>query len=366
VRGMEFVDESIMKAALDAMAREFTSDEWIAEIRRIAEREYVAELYKKSTTTPEPIRQTHADLAWHLGQPPFDQLVEKLRDKPATSIKGTPTRVAVWRKKGAADSGEGQAAREDEEPLPPGFGRASMVGSGLKLLELTLEDDTLSGVHDSLVQSVKTIQDRLQDLPTEPSDDGERSWVESVTDEGCALIEELLGVAFVGVQTFATGIRSQVIKLSEVCEREYGRALSFVNPWRLGKDGALSRTQEREEKRRRAESSGALLGLGSALMAGSEFTQMEVMDGVSNYWKHREEWDLVDWDDLSGAERKTAARVQVAGLRSSSTGNLRAAAKAFGLPTFRDLEVLREIARKWGWELHERARAEIETMRQTR
>lgn len=97
---MEFVGVSSMQAAFDAMPDEFPSDRWIAEIRRIDDKGYIAELSKKAARTKNPIQQTHADLASHLRYFPFDSQVEKIEAAHrTTSIKGTPTTVARWRKR---------------------------------------------------------------------------------------------------------------------------------------------------------------------------------------------------------------------------------------------------------------------------
>jgi hypothetical protein len=97
MKSMEHVNDILMTAAIDGMEPEFSSDEWIAEIRRIAPHAYVRELYKK-IAAKDPIQQTHADMASRLLYSPFEGIVMKIGDVPATSIKGTPTIVARWKK----------------------------------------------------------------------------------------------------------------------------------------------------------------------------------------------------------------------------------------------------------------------------
>jgi hypothetical protein len=158
------------------------------------------------------------------------------------------------------------------------------------------------------------------------------------------VLEELLGIAFVILQTHLTGVRSQVASLSAMRERSGKAPLSFVPPTPPGKKRPSSR---------------GLLRIDSPNMGGSAFTKVEVLNAVANYWKHREEWNSVDWTKLTGHSKDIADRVLVARMQAGSTGNMRAAAMAFNVVDFHDLAPVRASARDWAQRLIVRAKSEL-------
>ena len=89
------------------------------------------------------------------------------------------------------------------------------------------------------------------------------------TDLGIAVIEDLLGLAFVAAQAYIAGTISDARKIAK-------RAPS------LTKQG--------------------LLRIGSATIADTTTTCMELIDAVANYYKHHDEWSC--WDK-PGPHQKT-------------------------------------------------------------
>jgi hypothetical protein len=222
-----------------------------------------------------------------------------------------------------------------DSDLPRGFGKTNFLRSGLELLSFAIDDRTIEAVHDPIEAAIAATERRIDALPKESNDESEIAWGETVTEEGCALIEELLGVGFVVVQTYLTTVKSAAKKLSDLHKRERGTNLSFV---RNGID---------------------LLRQQNPKVAGTGYFEIEVLNAIANYWKHREEWDP-NWDTLEGKSKMTADRIRTLGASFGSSGNLRVMASAIGMTgSYSDFQLVREKARRWAGDLYGLAEDEI-------
>ena len=52
---------------------------------------------------------------------------------------------------------------------------------------------------------------------------------DSIIDDECERIEELLGLAFGATQSYITTFRTRIATLSNACKEDFGRRLSFSN-----------------------------------------------------------------------------------------------------------------------------------------
>jgi hypothetical protein len=200
------------------------------------------------------------------------------------------------------------------------------------MLSIDLGDDVLWAVHKSIEQGIAGVESRITTLPEEPKDEGEEAWKETVIEESGILVEGLIGVGFVVVQTYITAIRADIRRLGQSYERERGSQPTFAV--------------------------GDLLEAGPKF-ADTQYTRIDLINAVANYWKHHEEWSA-DWDKLTGLQKRTAVRMQALGGSPGSGGNLRTAAMTLGmLSTFSDFGPVRTEARRWAGELYGAAESEI-------
>lgn len=215
----------------------------------------------------------------------------------------------------------------------PKWGNPNHSRAGLEMLEFDIDDALLTDVFHPIEQAIASGETRLKELPKDPVDDREADWAEDVGLQEWDLIEELIGMAFVAVQTYASRVRASAARLSRIYEKHHGKKL-FVT-------------------------GGDVLNLYSPIISGSPFTEVEGMNAVANYWKHRDEWNA-GWSNLTGQQQKTADRIRAIGLEPGHHDNLRRAAKAFGVgASFGTLEPIRVKARKWAGEIYTAAEAKI-------
>jgi hypothetical protein len=100
MKPMEYISNDLLKAAFEKMEPIFDSGEFREAIIEIDSNAYIDELTKRRKTTTNAFQAVHSDIASRLDYAPFDTKVEKMGERrPAMSIKGTPTKVTVWRKK---------------------------------------------------------------------------------------------------------------------------------------------------------------------------------------------------------------------------------------------------------------------------
>lgn len=184
----------------------------------------------------------------------------------------------------------------------------------MSLLDLYLCQDTtsLERLLGALSESIKACSAKID----EAAQSGDEDYAEHVTDSECAVIEDLLGTAFVGCQIYITATVSGTKHFHELSSDE----------------AALEKA--------------AVLSVGSPVLPPTDYTRVQVIDAFANYFKHRDEWSY-DWSAFSGRSARTVSIIQAAGAQQGSSGNLRTAAEALGLPKYWDLNILHRDIQEW-------------------
>jgi hypothetical protein len=161
---------------------------------------------------------------------------------------------------------------------------------------------------------------------------------EAVCDEEASVIENLLGCAFVVCQTQITSLVVRVRGLHRYFEKAHpGRRLTTTNATK-----------------------GKLMCTRSAVLHSSDYTEVETVDALANYFKHRDEWPR-DWNKLKKPNEKRTARIVLsAGGDMGSTGNLSVGAEALGIDERYSLRRLSNIMMRWRIGIHHLYQAELQ------
>lgn len=190
-------------------------------------------------------------------------------------------------------------------------------------VDLACEDDgllrsTLAPLGAAVRAAARRCDEAARRVP-----EGER---DIFVDDECALIENLLGAAYVTCQARITAVASAVTKLARHVDRHDADALTA----RLPRDKS------------------EVLGLGRRLSLVPTLSEVQALDALANYFKHHEQWeDQVRWHRLGRDDaRRTVAVISQLGLRPSSTGNLRRGAQALGSSDYR-VNVFAEAIDDW-------------------
>lgn len=209
----------------------------------------------------------------------------------------------------------------------------------LSLLRINSQSETLERLHRAIEREIRAASRAIE----RASRGGDL--VEAIVGEEALAVEELLGLAFVAAQSFITLIRTELIAVNKSHLLYLGSPLTFASD---------------------AKAYGALK-IGSMLTA-AKCSEVEAINAIANYWKHSEEWPVVQsvgrlpevWDlNAFQANKRTAQIVIALGLKPDSDGNLRRAANALGVVDFEDLSPLRDILKTWATELLKKARVEF-------
>jgi hypothetical protein len=189
----------------------------------------------------------------------------------------------------------------------------------LELVKLAAEDLTYRDVLSAISDGIRAAEGRLDDAAQRGDDD----WLKAVNDEECDLLENLLGAAYVVCQTQITAVTA--------------RALA-VRKCRLGDGKAFTAFGEGKADVR---------ALGDALPFPATATKVELVWALANYFKHREEWDKLEWSALDKQSRRTAEVLEQVQLASATTGNLRRGFSALHSNSYAELESLAAIVDAW-------------------
>lgn len=229
-------------------------------------------------------------------------------------------------------------------------GPTHRITACLQFVEMAVDDQTLDKLFSVLEQEIASSSRHIESA----SHRGDEWFLEAVIDDECDCIEQLLSLAFVAAQTFITTVRSHLVRLSAICNKDIGSPLSFVTS---------AKAHE-------------VLKLADPMRNNPKYSEIEVINAIANYWKHQEEWptriepkeEYLErvWDQrqMRNCEKRTIEIVASIGMSPSSTGNLRTAYKAFGLTTsYEDLSPIRDKLRNWAHSLHRRAQSEIAALR---
>lgn len=166
---------------------------------------------------------------------------------------------------------------------------------------------------------------------------GDEQYINAVIDDETEYIETLLGTAFVLCQTYITFVVSRVKRLHASCEKNIVKLTTS--------DGSKQ----------------AIMQLESNEVDGTKLTEVQIIDAFANYFKHRDEWEG-KWADLKVPSSKTVGIIQTVGAQQFSSGNLRTAAEALGIPGYEKLYIFSEILRAWGLGVHNRYDKELESL----
>lgn len=217
------------------------------------------------------------------------------------------------------------------------------VRAMLALFRVSGERDTLDRLHHTIEREITKSFKAVEKAKTAKNQD----YLDAIIDDECDQIEQLLGLAFVAAQVFVNKIRTR---------------------W--------TKTVPDDVKRRfRGGSEPSDLLKKSPLHAGSKYHVVEVINAVANYWKHSEEWPIIEasinvkgrrglrpmWDlhSTKESQKYTVEIITDLGMSCGSTGNLRHAVEVLGVQNCGDLSALRKILFDWADSLYEETRAEI-------
>ena len=171
----------------------------------------------------------------------------------------------------------------------------------LWLLKYAAEDERFLRILVLLASQIRRIEKEFD----EARDGGNEEYLDHLTDEECAYLEEVLGVAFLILQGKIRRVEANAKRLRNAMQEQYAIDIPlFKNSSELRSIGMSRKTKN------------------------ATFIQ-RVWD-LGNYYKHTDEWPHEVWEGpkrsgKSGLklERATRRRVQRLGLEQFSTGNLR-------------------------------------------
>ncbi|NMG18784.1 hypothetical protein [Brasilonema bromeliae] len=156
---------------------------------------------------------------------------------------------------------------------------------------------------------------------------------DSIIDDGCLLIEYLLGTAFVLCQAYIVDVVSTVEKIHVRAKQSLGRDLKTIPVF--NEKSKISRKD--------------ILRFGQTLpfsYEGDNFSPIQLINAFANYFKHRDEWD-VNWEKLEGTQKDTAKVIQSVGAKFGCSGNLRQGSSALGNPEFTNTLIFFEKLQQW-------------------
>lgn len=191
----------------------------------------------------------------------------------------------------------------------------------LHLLNSAVDNDTYATVLNMLAKGVKAATDRIEKAEQEGPDD----YADAVVDDETEIIESLLGTTYVLCQ-------AQITAVTHAALRARKQALSDRLPFSAFGDKSHDPRS-----------------LGDQFDA--QYSKIEVLWALANYFKHREEWNRSIWDNPTGPAEFTVPVLLAARLQKSSTGNLRTGAEALGNPDYSNMTVFEDIVRRWADEV---------------
>jgi hypothetical protein len=144
----------------------------------------------------------------------------------------------------------------------------TQFGLRLRLRLIAYEADMgwFGRVHKAIEKEIARGQQRFEKLRRS----GNVEALESIGDDECDQIEELLGIAFVACQAFINRVLNQVHDLNDTCLREHGKPIPLLGT--------------RQE----------VLRIEGSQLVDSSITNVEAIYAVGNFWKHSEEWPVCE------------------------------------------------------------------------
>lgn len=179
-------------------------------------------------------------------------------------------------------------------------------------------DTVCQSIRQSKVQTEQSIQQMHEEL-------AELGLAQELMEEHEALVEELLGAAFVVLQRTMNAFSSRVLRVSNLVATHYSIARAFDTRYSVLKFGAPMTTQ---------------------------YSLAIVVNAFANYYKHRDEATF--WTDQKAAPIVSAHGLSVA----TTANNMRLAARALGASEH-DLWPLIDGLAAWSKEVSDHVRAKI-------
>ena len=156
---------------------------------------------------------------------------------------------------------------------------------------------------------------------------GNEEFLDAVVDEGCDVIEHLLGAAFV------------------VCQACIGRVVSRVMH---AMEKAGKKAKEQGKTLLTPTTKSALMKFGCREVGKCGVSAVQAIDAFANYFKHSSEWRTMDWTKITDKrQRPTIDAITALGASSGSTGNLRTAAEVLGNSTYGEMRIFLAIVDEW-------------------
>lgn len=188
-----------------------------------------------------------------------------------------------------------------------------------RLLDISVEATNMDDILDVLGSAIRASGARIKNATAESADYGE-----FVTDDECALIEDLLGTAYVVCQRYAKSVEARALRILNA-KFPKGHA------WRKG----------------------GLLRYGPRMtVEGMRLTQMQVVDAAANYFKHGDSW-AGPWDELKKTPKRHATRLKAAGMEQYCTGQFRQIAERLGNTEYSDTRIFGAIVHTWAKEVRQ-------------
>ena len=195
----------------------------------------------------------------------------------------------------------------------------------LDLVESSARATALRRVLESLSDAAIACHVTISDARTS----GSEEYRDAVADEESAVIESIIGAAFVVAQTELNSVIAYV-----------GHLHAFAK----ARGQVLCSTDGSKPDIRR---------FGSPVVGQTRYTRIDLINAFANYFKHHDEWPI-PWP----VKHSTSAMVAAAGAKSGSTGNLRAGLDALGID--RDLlTLLNDDVASWATKIASAYRAEL-------
>jgi hypothetical protein len=172
----------------------------------------------------------------------------------------------------------------------------------ITLIRFRAQSPTLERVLTSLGAAVGACSEAI----TQAKESRDPEFIETVVEEECDVVENLIGAAFVAGQAEITGVISPVMRLHKRAATD-GHILTST-------DGTKS----------------GIMRLGTPVRPSLPYSHVEVINAFANYFKHHDEWH-VRWAALTGLAKQTADTIMALGATEGSTGNLRKGIEVLGI-----------------------------------
>lgn len=239
------------------------------------------------------------------------------------------------------------------------------------VFQMLVKDRSDDWHFDMLERVLSPIRDGIREcneIIDKAHNTGDDDYAQVIADDEMEVIEGLLGAVFMICQT-------QIERVTRTVELLHKHAKNVQPPKGPVK---LNTT---------AASKGGVIAFGSPLVGTSNVNEIQALNAVANYFKHRLAWSG-DWaktlaaaaavptpgphtkgkksknTKINSKDKQTAATIkalQAIGLTQGSSGNLRTAAESLGNTGYTDVSKIIDILRTWQTNIFQAYEAELKT-----